>query len=53
MHTKDNLTFAYSEIKVFIHIYQIRVFKGVMNWEIKIPLIFWNIRRHCTIKNIL
>ncbi len=25
-------------------------FKGVMNWEIKIPLIFWYIRGHCAIK---
>ncbi len=25
-------------------------FKGVMNLEIKIPLIFWCIRGHCTIK---
>ncbi len=24
--------------------------KGVMNWEIKIPLIFWHIRGHCSIK---
>ncbi len=24
--------------------------KGVMNWETKILLIFWNIRGHCTIK---
>ncbi len=25
-------------------------FKGVITWEIKIPLIFWHIRGHCTIK---
>ncbi len=25
-------------------------FKGVMNWEIKILLIFWHIRVHCAIK---
>ncbi len=25
-------------------------FKGIMTWEIKIPLIFWYIRGHCTIK---
>ncbi len=29
------------------------VFKGVMNWEIKILLIFWHIRGYCTVKNIL
>ncbi len=40
-----------SKLEKYPHVSCITCFKGVMNWETKIPLMFWHIRSHFTLKH--